>query len=125
MTQRIVALLAAVLAVGVGLAAAQASPPQNAAKASGSRMSATGVVTSVSDGSFVIESGGKQSLTFSVDKATRVLKPGASTKTREKKAAGAPGVVVADLVHAGDRVTVRYERAGEAFKATEVRVASR
>ena len=125
MTLRIFAPMAAVLAVSASLAAAQTSPRGNAAKAASPRMSATGVVTSVSDGSLVIESSGRKSLTFKVDNATRVLKQGASTKTRERKAAGAPGLVIADVVHPGDRVTVRYERAGAAFRASEVRVASR
>jgi hypothetical protein len=116
MTLKIFAPLVAVLAVTVSLAAAENNSRTK---------SATGVVTSVSDGSLIIEAGGGVSLTFAVQNTTHVLKRGATSKTRERKAAGAPGLVIGDVVRPGDHVTVRYEQANGTFRAAEVRVASR
>ena len=116
MTLKIFASLVAGLAVTVSLAAA---------KDNAKTMSANGVVKSVSDSSLIIGASGRKSQTFTVDHSTHVLKQGATSKTNERKAAGAAGLVIGDIVRVGDRVTVRYEQAGGTLKATEVRVASR
>ena len=72
MTFKIVAPLVVVLAVTVSLAAAEGNARTK---------SATGVVTSVSDGSLVVDAGGGKSLTFAVHNTTHVLKRGATSKT--------------------------------------------
>jgi len=112
---RIVTLtLAAVVAVGIGTASAQT-------KAAASKtQSTTGVVKTVSPSSLAVENGSK-SITFTIDSSTKVLARGSTAKTAEKKAAGAPGLVITDMIHAGDRVTVRYHNAGGVMTATEVR----
>ena len=109
--------LAMVLALGVGSVAAQGQ----AAKAGAKTITANGVVKSVSGSSLTIESG-KKTMTFSVDSKTFISARGASTKTREKKAAGQGGLTVADAVHAGDQVVVRYHETGGTMMATEIQV---
>ncbi len=115
---RVYATLAALL-VGVSLASAQGT---TAKKASEKAMSATGVVTSVSGASLAIAGKDKSAMTFTVDSSTKVLKKGATAKTKEKQAAGAKGLVITDVVHSGDSVTVRYMKSGTSMMATEVRV---
>ena len=107
--------LAAVLALGVGAANAQGK------KAAAKAQSTTGVVKTVSASSLALENG----KTFSVDGSTKLLAAGSTAKTAEKKAAGAPGLQITDMIHAGDRVTVRYTTNGTAMMATEVRKASK
>src|SRR5437667_12583751 len=101
MTFRVCAVLAAVLAVSVSVAAAQGS----AGKASAKTRSTTGVVSSVSAASLVLEGSSKKPMTFTVDRATKILKQGATAKTKERQAAGAPGLVITDVGHSRDTLT--------------------
>ena len=120
MTLRTYATVVAALAVALNLAVVQAS----AGKTSPKTTAVMGTVTSVSGASLVVESG-KKSMTFAVDPSTRVVRHGATSKTREKQAAGAGGLVIGDVVHSGDYVTVRYTSEGGAMHASEVRVSSK
>ena len=119
MTLRILGTLAMAVALSIGLSAAQTK----AAKASTG--SATGVVTSVSQGSLAIEASGKKTMTFTIDSSTKVLARGSTAKTKEKKDAGAPGLAITDMVKTGSQVTVKYTKTGDTMKATQVSVASR
>jgi hypothetical protein len=85
-------------------------------------VTASGVVTSVSDGSLAIDASGKKAMTFIVDSSTHVIGSGAGTKTRAKRAAGASGAAVGDLVHVGDQVKVKYDNASGGMRANEIRV---
>jgi hypothetical protein len=67
---------------------------------------ATGTVSAVAADSLTISSGG-QSLTFSIDKATRVIGRGVGTAAGQKQAAGA-GLPITDVVGVGDTVRVNY-----------------
>ena len=84
-------------------------------------MTTRGTVSSVAQDSLTISVKGKD-MTFSVDKSTYVQAKGASTMTSKKKAEGAPGPTIADLVHTGDSVTVLYHDMAGSMHATEVRV---
>ena len=107
--------LAAVLAVGVGLATAQEKA------ASTKTLSANGTVKTVSAGSLTVESG-KKSMSFTVDSTTRILANGATAETKEKKAAGAAGLSITNVVHTGDVVRVMYREAGGIMNAAEVQL---
>ena len=114
MTLRVYAIWS-VLAVGVSLAAA----PGSAGQAAGAKtMSATGVVTSVSGYSLVIEGSAKKSITFTVDAKTRVFKR--STPRILPPGRRSPSLV--SVVHPGDRVTVRFQIVGTTILAAEIRV---
>jgi len=119
MTLRILGTLAMAVALSVSLSAAQAK----AAKAQTG--SATGVVTSVTQGSLAIEASGKKAMTFTIDSSTKLLARGSTAKTKEKKEAGAPGLSITDMVKTGTQVTVRYTKTGDTMKATQVSVAQR
>jgi hypothetical protein len=119
MTLRILGTLAIAVALCVGVSAAQKG-------AAPKTMSITGVVTSVTPGSLAIEGGkGKMPMTFTIDSSTKLLARGSTAKTKEKKAAGAPGLSITDMVKPGSQVTVRYTKTGDAMKATQVSVAQR
>ena len=45
---------------------------------------------------------------FAVDAKTHVGVRGATAKTQEAQKAGKPGITVADVLHVGDQVRVRY-----------------
>ena len=45
---------------------------------------------------------------FAVDAKTHVGVRGATAKTQEAQKAGKPGITVADVLHVGDQVWVRY-----------------
>jgi hypothetical protein len=114
--KRVVCLtVAAVLAVGIGLATAQQKP------ATAKTQSTNGVVKAVTASSLTVENGGK-SMAFTVASSTHLLARGSTAKTKEVQAAGAPGLVITDMVHVGDRVTVSYSSAGTVMTAVEVRV---
>ena len=114
--------LAAVLAVAMSLAAAQGKPGQ---APSTKTMSATGVVTAVTTGSLVIEGNRKRSMTFTLDSATRVLKKGRARLITLRFERGEAGLKITDVLHAGDRVMVRFQIAGTTLKAIEIRVLSK
>ena len=75
----------------------------------------------VSAGSLTVETG-KKSLSFTVNSTTRILASGATSTTKEKKAAGAAGLSITDVVHAGDVVRVMYREAGGIMNAVEVQL---
>jgi hypothetical protein len=61
-------------------------------------------------------------MNFNVDENTYILAKGAGTKTRAKKAAGQGRLTIADVVHAGDGVVVKFVNAGRSLLATEIEV---
>ena len=112
-----VALLALVmvLAVGVGVVTVEGQ----AAKT----QTAIGAVKNVSGSTFTVDTGKNASaLKFTVNEETNILAKGASTKTRAKKAAGQGGLTIADVVHEGDQVLVRYVEAGGNLVASDIEV---
>ena len=121
MSLSICATLAAAFAVTVRLAAGQEGVGQ---APSTKTMSATGVVTSVSTRSLVIEGTGRKSLTFALDSGTRVFSRGRASVRPFPLRPGGDEVswAIPDFVHVGDRVTVRFQIAGVALKAIEIRV---
>jgi hypothetical protein len=106
--------LVMVLAAGVGVATVQ---EQAGAKS----QTAIGAVKNVAGSTFTVDTG-KSALKFTVDAETYILAKGASTKTRAKKAAGEGGLTIADVVHEGDQVVVKYVEAGGNLKASEIEV---
>jgi hypothetical protein len=101
------------------------SPPAPAGAGTGGTSSTpthniTGVVTAVAGNSITIK-GDSGETTFAVDDKTDVIAVGASTATREKKAAGQK-TVITDFVGKGDTVIVTYHDGAGAKTATEVRV---
>ena len=114
MKRRGYVVLAALLALGIGIAVAQEKKDAKSA-------TANGVVTAVSNGSLSIEAG-KKSMTFAVVASTVIKAVGAGTKTREQKAAGKAGISITDAVGKGDQVTVRYSSAEGKMVALEVQV---
>jgi hypothetical protein len=124
MSLRICARLAAAFAMTVSLAAGQGGAVGQAP--STKTLSATGVVTSVSARSLVIEGTGKRSLTFTLDSKTRVFSRGARVRPLPLRPGGdEASLAITDFVHSGDRVTVRFQLAGTALKAFEIRVLSK
>ena len=83
---------------------------------------AKGVVTAVAADSVTINVAGAKSLTFSIDGKTSIIGRGAGTATKEAKKGGAMGAKLADVVHSGDEVEVKYADAGGKMMASEVRV---
>jgi hypothetical protein len=110
------AYLTLVLAFVLGVLAAAAQE-----SASAKPQTAIGSVKSVSGASFVLDAANKE-MSFNVDENTYILAKGAGTKTRAKKAAGQGGLTIADVVHQGDGVVVKFVNAGRSFLATEIEV---
>lgn len=81
-----------------------------AAKAEATK-TATGTVTSVSGSSVTVKTASGD-MTFNVDAKTHIVSPGGATKTREAHAEGKPGVVVADMLKAGQSVEIKYHETG-------------
>jgi hypothetical protein len=110
------AYLTLVLAFVLGVLAAAAQE-----SASAKSQTAIGSVKSVSGASFVLDAANKE-MSFNVDENTYILAKGAGTKTRAKRAAGQGGLTIADVVHEGDGVVVKFVNAGRSFLATEIEV---
>ena|SRR5574341_737613 len=106
--------LVVVLAAGVGVATVEG---QAGAKA----QTAIGAVKTVSGSTFTVDTG-KSAMKFTVNEETNILAKGASTRTRAKKAAGQGGLTIADVVHEGDQVLVKYVEAGGNLVASEIEV---
>jgi hypothetical protein len=83
-------------------------------------LTAKGTVASVSGSSLTVK-GAKGDSTFTIDDQTKIVGTGASTKTREKKAAGEK-TVITDFVGEGDSVTVSYHETGGTKHASQVHV---
>ena len=66
-----------------------------------------GNVKAVTGSSVTVERGAITGV-FAVDAKTHVGVAGATAKTKEAQAAGKPGITVADVLHVGDQVRVRY-----------------
>ena len=103
-----------ILTAGVGAAHAQE-------KAKGP--SVAGVVKTVSGGTFIVSTG-KSDVSFIVDANTHIFARGATTATRAKKSSGEGGLTIADVVHEGDQVTVKYSETGGKFVANDIQVRS-
>src|SRR2546427_8526750 len=76
-----------------------------------------GTVKSVSGSSVTVERGALTGV-FAVDTKTHVGVRGATAKTQEAQKAGKPGISVADVLHTGDQVRVRYTYNQQANKMT-------
>ncbi len=84
-----------------GAQAAQAEPTKTA----------TGTITSISGSSVTVKTASGD-LTFAIDQKTRVIEPGAGTKTRAAQAEGKPGLPVTDVLKTGQAVEVKYHETG-------------
>jgi hypothetical protein len=94
----------------------------NAQEPAGARVqTAIGSVKSVNGASFTLDAA-KETMNFNVDENTYISAKGAGTKTRAKKAAGHGGLTIADVVHEGDGVVVKYVEAGGFWLAREIEV---
>jgi hypothetical protein len=112
-----IAFLTLVGAFVLGAVAVSAQEP------AGARVqTAVGSVKSVSGASFTLNA--KNARNFKVDENTFIRAKGAGTITRAKKAAGQGGLTIADVVHEGDGVVVKYVDAGGSWLATEIEVRS-
>ena len=89
---------------------------------SGKTMTASGTVSSVSADSLTVKTK-TGDMTFTVDKATKVMARGASHKSDAMKEEKKP-TQVTDFVHEGDTVTVRYHDMGTTKHAASVTVRS-
>ena len=76
-----------------------------------------GTVKSVTGASVTVERGALTGV-FAVDAKTHVGVAGATAKTKEAQAAGKPGITVADVLHVGDQVRVRYSYVAATNKMT-------
>jgi hypothetical protein len=81
---------------------------------------ATGTVSAVTADSLTISSGG-QSLTFSIDRTTRVIGRGVGTADRQKQETGT-GLSITDAVGVGDTVRVSYHETGGTKQAATVTI---
>jgi hypothetical protein len=81
----------------------------------------TGVVSAMSGSSLTVE---RASITgiFTVDPKTMINVRGATAKTKASKEAGKPGLTLADAVHVGDQVTVKYHQDGKTMIANNILV---
>jgi hypothetical protein len=111
-----IAYLTLVLAFVLGAVAATAQEPAGA-----KAQTAIGSVKSVNGASFTLDAANKE-MNFNVDENTYIRAKGAGTKTRAKKAAGQGGLTIADVVHEGDGVIVKFVNAGRSLLATEIEV---
>jgi hypothetical protein len=109
---RQIAYLTAALVLALGVAGPKAQGPVE---------SFMGVVKSVSPSSVTVERGTITGV-FTVDTKTHVSARGASTKTKEAKAAGKAGLTVPDAVHVGDQVMVKYHEMKGTMMATDIQV---
>ena len=108
--------LAVSLAIGVGIAGAQGTT------GTGPRLyTATGTVKAVSRSSLTLEGGSGEVVVLGADSSTRVIGRGMASDLLLRK--GRPKL--ADVIKAGDRVTVTCRRSGRALTAVEVRVVAR
>ena len=111
-----IAFLTLVAAFVLGVVAVSALEP------AGARVqTAIGSVKSVNGASFTLDAA-KKAMNFNVDENTFISAKGAGTKTRAKKVAGQGGLTIADVVHEGDGVVVKYVDAGGSWLATEIEV---
>ena len=84
---------------------------------------AQGTVTAISDASMTIASGSR-SMTFVIDKTTRLEVRAAARKSRDAKATDTPGVKITQYVKTGTPVVVGYADANGANHAVFVRPVS-
>ena len=108
-----------------GSAAQDKKPAQKKSSTASSQktLRASGVVTAVSGTSLTVKTASGEN-TFAIDSETKVIGRGASTKSREKKAAGEK-TVITDFVSDGDRVQVTYHDMGTTKHAATVRVTTK
>lgn len=84
---------------------------------------AQGAVTAISDASMTIASGSR-SMTFVIDKSTKLEVKAAARKSRDAKATDTPGVKITEYVKTGTPVVVRYQEANGVNRALFVRPVS-
>ncbi len=104
------------LAFGILATAMSLTTP---ALAQGSK-TASGAVTVLTADSITVKVAG-QDMKFAVDNSTTVEAVGGGTATRAAQRAGQPGPKLGDVVKVGQNVTVTYEGAAGAMKATRIR----
>jgi len=92
-----------------------------AESAAGPAESFVGIVKNVSGSAVTAERGTIVGI-FSIDPKTRILAKGASTKTREIKAAGKPGLTAPDAVHVGDQVLIKFRETDGRMWASQIQV---
>jgi hypothetical protein len=105
-----------VVAVIVAVFLVQAAP----AAAPQESRSVQGTVVSMAGDTLTVKVAG-QDMAFTVDKATRVIGPGAGTADRAAKEKGKEGATLAELVKAGDGVHVYYVAKGAGNYASVIR----
>ena len=105
--------LAVSLAIGVGIAGAQGTSPR--------LYTATGRVKAVSRSSLTLEGGSGEVVVLGADSSTRVIGRGMASDLLLRKG----GPKLADVIKAGDRVTVTCRQAGRVLTAVEVRIVTR
>ena len=113
-------LFVALMAVAIPAAAHAGQDKKAAPKA----MTVTGSVTAVSGTALTVkgkEAGKDAEWTFTIDKDTKVVGKGASTKTAEMKKEGKT-TTITDFVKEGDQVRVSYHDMGATKHAANVTV---
>lgn len=79
-----------------------------------------GELTAVGGNSITVKTA-EGPMTFTVDKSTDIITPGASTAMREARKIGQEGTTLDKLFKVGDKVDVHYREAAGAMTATEIR----
>jgi len=91
--------------------------PGSASAAGKSKLLASATVKSVAPTTLTVTADGKD-MSFGVDSKTSVIGKGIGTKSRAK----AGKATIADLLSAGDRVSVTYQEDGTTMHATKVQL---
>ena len=97
------------------LAATILAFPTSASAAGKTKLLASATVKSVAPTTLTVTADGKDT-SFSVDPKTSVIGKGIGTKARAKGGKA----TIADLLSAGDRVSVTYQEDGTAVRATKI-----
>jgi hypothetical protein len=84
---------------------------------------ARGTVTAISADSMTVKVG-DHDMKFAVDGQTKVIAPGASTKSKAAAASGSAGIKITDVVSVGKAVEVKYAESGGSMHAASVRAIS-
>ena len=101
------------------LAATVLAFPTQASAAGKTKLLANATVKSLTGNTLTVTADGKDQ-SFSVDAKTNVIGKGIGTKSRAKGGKA----TIADLLNAGDRVSVTYQEEGTSMRATKVQLVS-